>query len=1073
MTRDAYTKAGPRGVSFGKDVRVPAQMSLFWGSSAEPTAETVAVPSDERARSFNRESFGGDSYGGVSLLGGGEDGTPPELYLPGSRRGSLVDPPLTGEVSPVKPDMARVPSRDELFGVDFFTPPGESPRREHNQHADRISELFRGDTEPGPPRRSTPSPLIGSDGDPQEDEHGVPFERGSASRPPESIASSAPRDVPGGEEQCASRDSSKGSWVGSGGRFVQSVSPVIIDQSWTLMAGEANAAAVPDSGADEEGGFNSPSSDGDSPSGGEWLIEEENGLLVGEVVAHTFQGVEWLRLDTQPESLTTRTTPRAMDASGIAVSTAVAAEADAVVLGTLYVTNFRLGWSPCAGMTEAARNESASPHFSCGLPCHSIDYARTEDVSSSTLGESFVNLAGGGSRDGPTLRLGAKDGRLLRLRFREHETLNQILQLLRTQIITTDDNDAAAETLDDNVGVLRPHLFEVKPPIPLSPTIATEASPFSPQRAPDSPSGSGGGGGEVGGRSGGGGRRRGSMQRCSSLSPPAVEAICGRQDFERQGVPWSHWRVTEANALYGVCATYSAGGLVVPSAVSDQDLREAARFRSRQRFPCLVYYDRYTGASITRASQPLVGVSSNRNAKDENLIRAIYDANTNGTELQILDCRSRMATLGNMIAHGAGVESRSHGYETCSIEHQDMPNIHAVSSSVVALAELCQSTAHREAAGSQKSAKWLGSLEKAGWFEGLRYLLAAAERLVLAVAKRRASCLVHCSDGWDRTTQLVSLAALLLDPYYRTTQGFGESLFSSCSITATTMSSKCARLHDLPLIVPGVLVEREWIRTGHQFASRSGHHVVPSAASTTAAEENVSPIFVQWLDAVWQVQRQFPTAFEFGESLLLLLGRACYSMRFRNFAFDCEAERTMRRQRLQRQLQRDRATTGPGAVAAGAPGADGVGVTALVKPLSAPPSSEGNRENQGDEIDGIGSDSCIWAYVERHKRKFRNPFWVGCANSCSSGDSSRIPGPALGGGVSGAEGEERVLRPSCNADAVQLWSAMHMPDEMAPRRTADTLCRWGHRATMALAQSEAEIARLRTKLAALLTQVDE
>lgn len=28
--------------------------------------------------------------------------------------------------------------------------------------------------------------------------------------------------------------------------------------------------------------------------------------------------------------------------------------------------------------------------------------------------------------------------------------------------------------------------------------------------------------------------------------------------------------------------------------------------------------------------------------------------------------------------------------------------------------------------------------------------------------------LVHCSDGWDRTPQIVSLAELMLDPYYRT-----------------------------------------------------------------------------------------------------------------------------------------------------------------------------------------------------------------------------------------------------------------------------------------------------------------
>lgn len=32
--------------------------------------------------------------------------------------------------------------------------------------------------------------------------------------------------------------------------------------------------------------------------------------------------------------------------------------------------------------------------------------------------------------------------------------------------------------------------------------------------------------------------------------------------------------------------------------------------------------------------------------------------------------------------------------------------------------------------------------------------------------------LVHCSDGWDRTSQLTSLAQLLVDPYYRTIEGF-------------------------------------------------------------------------------------------------------------------------------------------------------------------------------------------------------------------------------------------------------------------------------------------------------------
>ena len=32
--------------------------------------------------------------------------------------------------------------------------------------------------------------------------------------------------------------------------------------------------------------------------------------------------------------------------------------------------------------------------------------------------------------------------------------------------------------------------------------------------------------------------------------------------------------------------------------------------------------------------------------------------------------------------------------------------------------------------------------------------------------------LVHCSAGWDRTPQLSALASLLMDPFYRTYEGF-------------------------------------------------------------------------------------------------------------------------------------------------------------------------------------------------------------------------------------------------------------------------------------------------------------
>lgn len=70
-----------------------------------------------------------------------------------------------------------------------------------------------------------------------------------------------------------------------------------------------------------------------------------------------------------------------------------------------------------------------------------------------------------------------------------------------------------------------------------------------------------------------------------------------------------------------------------------------------------------------------------------------------------------------------------------------------------------------------------------------------------AVAEEGVSVLVHCSDGWDRTAQVCSVASVLLDPYYRTLKGLmvnssmlrysGLSTFSFKSL-----SSQCKKMHN-------------------------------------------------------------------------------------------------------------------------------------------------------------------------------------------------------------------------------------------------------------------------------------
>jgi len=62
------------------------------------------------------------------------------------------------------------------------------------------------------------------------------------------------------------------------------------------------------------------------------------------------------------------------------------------------------------------------------------------------------------------------------------------------------------------------------------------------------------------------------------------------------------------------------------------------------------------------------------------------------------------------------------------------------------------------------------NLENTKWLQYISGLLKASLLVVNAIDKDRKSVLVHCSDGWDRTPQIVALAELLLDPYYRTVE---------------------------------------------------------------------------------------------------------------------------------------------------------------------------------------------------------------------------------------------------------------------------------------------------------------
>lgn len=91
----------------------------------------------------------------------------------------------------------------------------------------------------------------------------------------------------------------------------------------------------------------------------------------------------------------------------------------------------------------------------------------------------------------------------------------------------------------------------------------------------------------------------------------------------------------------------------MPKSASDDLLRQASMFRSKNRLPVLSWIHRNSLATITRCSQPLVGVSGKRSAEDESYLTLIMEANAQSDKLSIMDARPSSNAIANK-AKGGG-----------------------------------------------------------------------------------------------------------------------------------------------------------------------------------------------------------------------------------------------------------------------------------------------------------------------------------------------------------------------------------------------------------------------------------
>lgn len=422
--------------------------------------------------------------------------------------------------------------------------------------------------------------------------------------------------------------------------------------------------------------------------------------------------------------------------------------------------------------------------------------------------------------------------------------------------------------------------------------------------------------------------------------------------------------------------------------MSDNTLNYAGRFRSKARIPVLTYLHPVNNCSITRSSQPLVGVRGNRSIQDEKLLAAIFSTSrsdrplanatppslshessissqddpstqssldiSNAEELEdeviakirgesgdpktqiygaqqhnlIVDARPTVNAYAMQVA-GLGTESMDN-YKFATKAYLGIDNIHVMRDSLNKVVDALKDSDVTPLGPSREQ------LSKSAWLKHIMGLLDGAGLIARQVGLQHSHVLIHCSDGWDRTSQLSALSQLCLDPYYRTLEGFM------------------------------VLVEKDWLSFGHMFRHRSGflnsdkwfqvenersggdsgrgessaagkalENALLSAkgffnrdnASRDSLAESdgemqsydsdgpgtrrvktpppkppvsereatkvkeTSPIFHQFLDATYQLLCQHPTRFEFNERFLRRLLYHLYSCQYGTFLYDCEKDR--------------------------------------------------------------------------------------------------------------------------------------------------------------------------------------
>eukprot|EP00062_Callorhinchus_milii_P002620 gi/632939205/ref/XP_007908180.1/ PREDICTED: myotubularin-related protein 10 [Callorhinchus milii] len=281
----------------------------------------------------------------------------------------------------------------------------------------------------------------------------------------------------------------------------------------------------------------------------------------------------------------------------------------------------------------------------------------------------------------------------------------------------------------------------------------------------------------------------------------------------------SEWRVCSVNERFTTSSSLPEY-FVVPSSLADEDLKQLSPSFNGGRIP-MWCWQHSSGSALVRMANVRPGVQLRKH--DTRILKAITQSHPQRSEVFKSDL------------------------------DKTLPSLQEIQAAFHRLKQLCISDLFEET-----DEKWSSSLESTRWLEYIRLFLKHSAELTQWLDSKHISVVIQEEEGRDLSCVVASVVQVMLDPHFRSIQGFQS------------------------------LIQKEWVIAGYRFLDRCNH--------LQKSDKQECPLFLLFLDCVWQLLQQYPAAFEFTETYLTMLYDSTWIPLFNTFLFNCQSQRVQQSQ---------------------------------------------------------------------------------------------------------------------------------------------------------------------------------